>query len=1393
MLTINKRLLLRLFIGLVVFGGGLFLIQYIQSDRATDALRWQAEHAAENGKLDKAILYMRQYLELRPEDHDAATKLAEMIMQKGAGPKQLTSALFLYERVLREAPQREDVRRKLADLSLRLNRFSDAQIHVRALLDKSPDESELWEKLGRCQFAQNKIDDARTSFEKAISVDKHNISACEMLVDLLVQQMNLPDEGRECLDKMVRANPQKAEAYLARARFWRGREKNAECQSDLERALEIEPENADGLLMLAEIMQTKGEAQQARALLLKGMSRHPKVVRFYRMLSSLELTQGNLAAGIAYLEKGVAEMPGAVELFTPLADLLIQQGEVAKGRDILHKLEGQRSVANEVRYLRGRLLMADGKWAEAASALEKLRTDVVAAPGFSAQVNWLLAQCHERLGKVDAQMESLKRILAIEPGHLHARLRFGAMHLSAGRFDEAVKEYVVAARSPYAPLSARTTLGRLFIARAKLTGTREDWTVASEYIDALRKKYANTVDPVLLAAEMNLYQRKHDVARKLLRTEAGRKVNDQRIWSALSAVELDGVGLHAALEVLDEAQAVLGDGVELRLARARVWANDWQTGRAERIRALAKGHQNLPDAEQLHLLRGLADICASIRDYEGVRLIQKQIAARQPADLAVRLALFANAARTGDKNLLAQLRKEIETLQKPNEEFLRVAETLATLDDLKPEEPRFEECQSFARKMLAASPDRADIHFLAARLAEKAGDNRAASRHYALAVEFNRANLGYLEGQLASQIRSGADMKQRFEQLLGDPRLSWDAFRALIEGAFANLSDEQFEKCMTALTPAMRRSGSMLVWAARIEQAHGREAKALSLVDQACRTSPMLADAWIARIRLQPKDAVTVLNSVRPSIDERAYYLICAETAEAIRTDQPNWAPAFTKPGQMRAWTKACMSAHVVRGQVREAAECLRKLANDAKAAPDDVAWAKRTSTLLAAAGGSVAERRQTLAALRDWKPGPDADLEELRTHVASLAAAARLVYGAERKQLLQQAVDTMKRVTAAKNASAKDWYHLSQFQLLLGDRAAQLASIKTAMEKDDGNLFYVAAYVDELLTDGKQTEAEPLVARLQQAVHDPRAAATAAKFYCLANAPERVFDVIDKYEHSGDPGTPEGLDRLRHAAEMLDQMGRLATSKGLPCAKAMIDAALEKYRFALKSFPETAGPMAALLAFNGQTQAAYDLLTQMKPNLSLQALTSAAMGVIRVGNSTPKHFEIVRGWIDEALVQDPKNWTLKLSLAELLALKQEYAAAEPIYREALKAEPDNVIALNNLAWILAPRLEASEEAMKCVDHAIEISGPTGELLDTRARIHISRGSYDQAIEDLQQALHLGQTSLRWFHLSVAQFKQLKKEEAIRSFKEARARGIDARLVHPDDQALFKVMVSQME
>ncbi len=316
--TINKKVLLRLVLATLIVGVGLFLLNYIQSDRITDALRWQSEHAAQLGRNDKAILFMRQYLELRPSDHDAAIKLGEMILARGNTQHDLSSVLFLYDRVLREAPERDDVRRKLVDVCLQLDRNSDAIIHATALLEHAPNDAEIWEKLGSAQAALNKFDEARNSYVKAIECDAARIDSYGLLAELLVGQFHAIDEAREWIGKMVRANPAAGDAYLVRARFLRSQKKIDDCMRDLDRLLEIDPKNADGQLMMAEIFEDKDQIAQARSALVHGLAVHQKDLRFYRALSWLEQRTGNLPASVACLEQGIKLMPNAIELLTPL-------------------------------------------------------------------------------------------------------------------------------------------------------------------------------------------------------------------------------------------------------------------------------------------------------------------------------------------------------------------------------------------------------------------------------------------------------------------------------------------------------------------------------------------------------------------------------------------------------------------------------------------------------------------------------------------------------------------------------------------------------------------------------------------------------------------------------------------------------------------------------------------------------------------------------------------------------------------------------------------------------------------------------------------------------------------------------------------------------------------
>jgi Flp pilus assembly protein TadD len=108
---------------------------------------------------------------------------------------------------------------------------------------------------------------------------------------------------------------------------------------------------------------------------------------------------------------------------------------------------------------------------------------------------------------------------------------------------------------------------------------------------------------------------------------------------------------------------------------------------------------------------------------------------------------------------------------------------------------------------------------------------------------------------------------------------------------------------------------------------------------------------------------------------------------------------------------------------------------------------------------------------------------------------------------------------------------------------------------------------------------------------------------------------------------------------------------------------------------------------------------------------------------------------LEEAATIEPKLTMAHLLLGTMHDAAGEYEQAEARYRAALANEPRNVIALNNLAYLLAVRQKRPADALPFAERAHTLVPGNGNIADTLAWVHHLAGNPAQAGRYIADAL----------------------------------------------------------
>jgi tetratricopeptide (TPR) repeat protein len=483
------------------------------------------------------------------------------------------------------------------------------------------------------------------------------------------------------------------------------------------------------------------------------------------------------------------------------------------------------------------------------------------------------------------------------------------------------------------------------------------------------------------------------------------------------------------------------------------------------------------------------------------------------------------------------------------------------------------------------------------------------------------------------------------------------------------------------------------------------------------------------------------------------------------------------------------LAVKLTRSEPLQAAAILEAFLAEKDIAREDLGWAKRNLAMIYAVGGTPEDRRRAMDLIKtadDFGSTP----EEMRATAAVLTTLAKYLEGDDRRLILGRAAAALTSAHQVSN-SQRDLFHLAQLFRAAGNRPESRRCLQSLLNVDPNNIYFLTAALEELTEDGNIAAAEAFAERLRKNFPGEfRAVAVVARFECKAGRPDRALAVAEGYARAADLSAGDYLARSGRVAELLDELSRLPKVRGTPAGRRMVDAAVERYAALVPSRAESVVAIAGLLGSDGRVADAFTRIDVYERYETKRIRALAGLAAVRSGGATERQFATVTGWLETCLKEEPNSATLRLNEAELLAIRHDIEGAAAVYEAVLKQDPRNVVALNNLAWLLATDANSAEKALGLIDRATREAGLSGEMLDTRARVRITLRQYDQAERDLNEALSREVTPLRHFHLAVLRLAQspARTDDAAKSFQEAKARGLDVANIHPTDLPTYKVL-----
>ncbi len=1338
-----------------------------------------------------------------PEDADVAARHGLLYARLARTPDERLQAFLTLEQVVRQAPDRTEVRRRAAELAMDLQRYAEAEEHFKTLVTTSPNDGDPGLQLGRCLEARERYGEAAECYAAAANRAPKLVEAYTLRANLLRRQLNRPQEADRVMDELVRRNDGDFRAYLARGRYRAEFATRELAMKDVEKARTLAPDNADVLLGAAVVALGRGgndSLEQARALLAHGVELYPGDERLVRSLALLDVRSNRPAEAEACLRRCLetASPSARVDLSWDLVELLTDRGSLQEADEFAERLRDAAIPQHLLDFLDARIAAGRGRWREAAALLERGRPGLQGRPDLAERADLLLGRCYERLAKPQDSYAAYRHAADADPKGEAACLGMGAALERLGRGDEALEVYHrIGATLP----RVRLREVRLLIQRnRKLEPAEQHWEEIGRALDQAGKQLPDEAEVPILRAELLRATGKGAQALQLLQAARDRQRGRVELWLALAAMAEREGQAETSLAVLREAENQFKGSLEVRLARASFWTRQDPIAARTALNDLARESDTLPSPERDPLLQGLANAYLSIGAAKAAADLWTRLAEHHPDDPDVRLNLFeAVLSSAGPEAAQGQL-DELSRIDGPSGDLTRYARArlLLTLER-QGKGQGLAEARTLLEAVAVSRPAWGRVELCRAQLAEAERDPEGAVGHYQEAVDEGEHAPAVLRrlAELLVERRRYAEAERVVGLLPEKGVLARELRRRVAEAARLAGDPARAAELAEQAVPADSKDyrdhlwlGQMLFSAGKNDRAELRLRRALDLTESA-------ADPWVAAVvvelragRKQRAEELTEDASRKLTGSKKDLALAqCYEAIGQIDRARDYYESALRKNPRESVVLWAAVRFNLRAGEPAKAEPLLRQLVSDASLPADQGARARRMLAVVLASQGDYRKTRQALVYLdlvgdpSTPGPRPGESADDLRVEVYVLAMQRS-------RPMRQRAIRLLEYLAEHDRPTPDDQFFLAQLYDAVGDWSKARERMLGLLAERGEDPGYMTYFTRCLVRRGEWTEAKPWLMRLVAVRPD---AFPTLELRCRVLKAEgrgkEAAELVKEYTAKA------GAD-LERAGALLEELGEAAAAESV--YRRLAD---------LHGQPENKLVLAAFLARQDRLAEALDLCETARtscPTESVAVVSVAALSAARWQENLGRRVAVqysarwddkqgrrVETWLEDVTAKSPQRAGLRSALAALRSLQERYAEAESLYRGILRDNPDDPLASNNLAWLLAMGKTDARKALDLLTHAEELTGPLPELMETRAVVHLSLEEAEPAVALLEEVTTENPEAVSYFHLARAYRMAGHREAARDALAKAQGLGLRPVRLHPQERAILEQLLAE--